>query len=258
MKLIVANWKMYPTLSDSLVLVPSLRSSLAQIRGVEIVIAPPIVWLVSVVESWQGGLPHVSFAAQNVWPEDQGAYTGETSAYLLKNIVKYALVGHSERRHLQEESNDLVNDKLMSCLRWQVKPILCVGEERKIFSAEGESDDKQMALLAQQISDGLYGVKEEDVDRIVVAYEPVWAIGTSNPATGEYAARVIGVIREQIHKKYSRAAAEKIKILYGGSVSPANARQFLGQEGIDGLLVGSVSVKARDFVAICQAAAEYR
>jgi len=258
MKLIIANWKMYPTLSDSLVLAPSLRSSLAEVKGVEVVIAPPLAWLVSVVESWRGSVPHISFAAQNVWPEDQGAFTGESSAYLLKNMVKYALVGHSERRHLQEESNDLVNEKLMSCLRWQIRPILCVGEEKKIFNSQGQSDDKQLDNLTKQLSDGLYGVKEEDMDRVVIAYEPVWAIGTSNPATGEYAARVIAVLRDQVAKKYSRATAGKARFLYGGSVSPSNTDQFLREEGVDGLLVGSVSVKSRDFVSICRAAAQYR
>lgn len=258
MKLIIANWKMYPTLADSLVLTSALRSLLPDVKGVEIVLAPPQAWLVSVVEEWRHRVPHISFAAQNVWPEDQGAFTGEASAYLLKNLIKYALVGHSERRHLQQEPNDLVNEKLVSCLRWQVRPILCVGEDKKVFRSNGEIDKRQMDELENQLSDGLYGVKEEDMERVVIAYEPVWAIGTSNPATGEYAAQVITALRNQIAKKYSRAVADGVKILYGGSVAPGNTRQFLQQDGIDGLLVGSVSVKAKEFTEICRIAAEYR
>lgn len=257
MKLIIGNWKMYPTLTDSLVLAPSLKSALVDLRGVEVVLAPPTPWLVPIIESWKHSVPHIHFSAQNIWPEDQGAYTGEISAYLLKNLVQFALVGHSERRHLQNESDELINEKLHACMKWQIRPILCIGEEKKIYDASGETDDYQLTKVRKQLNEGLAGVKQEDMGRVVVAYEPVWAIGTSNPASSEYATQVIRMLRDEIGKKYP-SLAERVKILYGGSVSSTNAGQFLKEDGVDGLLVGSASVKVKEFVEICRVAATCR
>jgi len=258
-KLIVGNWKMYPTLSDSLVLAGSLKNGLEEISGVEVVIAPPSIWLPSIVEHWKHRLAHVSFGVQNIYPEDQGAYTGEISAYFVKAMAKYAIVGHSERRNYLREDNDLINRKVHSALRWQLKPILCVGEQRKLLDAEGNiADQYQWARLIEQIKEGLAGVRKDQVDDVVVAYEPVWAIGTNNPATADYAEQVIAKIRETLAQKYGSSLANTLRILYGGSVEPTNAGEFLSARGIDGLLVGGVSVKARDFLTICRHASAAR
>lgn len=256
-KLIVGNWKMYPTLSDALVLAASLKDGLHQISGVEVVLAPPTSWLVSVIEHWRLKASHIHFAAQNVWPEDQGAYTGETSAYLVKSIVEYALVGHSERRQYGHEDNDLVKEKVHACLRWKITPILCVGEPKKIFDTNNNLNQHQLETLLDQLTEGLAGLSRDQVERVVIAYEPVWAIGTKNPATPEYAAKVAEKIRQKLTEHYSVTTAETIPILYGGSVDSNNAVDFLRQ-GLDGLLIGGLSVKAKDFVRVCQLASALR
>lgn len=258
-KIIVGNWKMYPTLSDSLVLAGSLKSGLEEIGGVEVVIAPPAIWLPSIVEYWKHQLPHVSFGVQNVYPEDQGAYTGEVSAYFVKAMAKYAIVGHSERRSYLREDNDLINRKVHSALRWRLSPILCVGEGKKVLGSDGSiSDQYQWAKLVEQLREGVAGVKKDRIDEVVVAYEPVWAIGTSNPATAEYAGQVISKLREVLADKYGISLVKTVRFLYGGSVEPNNAGEFLRNSEIDGLLVGGASVKARDFLAICRHASAVR
>ncbi len=252
-KLIVGNWKMYPTLSDALVLATTLKSGLEEVAGVEVVLAPPAIWLPSILEHWKNRLPHVSFAVQNLYPEDQGAYTGEISAYFVKDMVKYAIIGHSERRSYLHEDNDLINRKVHSAFRWQVSPILCVGEAKKVIGQDGTVvEPYHWTKLIEQLRDGVAGLKKDRLDELVIAYEPIWAIGTSSPATAEYAGTVISRLREVIAEKYGAAAAKMVRILYGGSVDPTNASEFLRHREIDGLLVGGVSVKARDFLTICR------
>lgn len=255
-KLIVGNWKMYPTLADSLVLAASLRRSLEEINGVEVVLAPPTAWLVSVVEAWRHKLPHVSFASQNIWSEDQGAYTGEVSAYMLKNLIQYAIVGHSERRRYAGEDNDLVHQKLQACLKWGIKPILCVGEGKKMIDTKGNFDSYLWGKVEEQLLEGIAPAKEDQLAKVVVAYEPVWAIGTNNPATAEYALLVIAKLRQKLIEKYGVGQASLVRFIYGGSVSSNNVTDFLKYPEINGVLPGGVSVKARDFISICQAAAK--
>jgi triosephosphate isomerase len=258
-KLIVGNWKMYPTLSDSLVLAGSLKNGLEEIGAVEVVLVPPSIWLPSIIEHWRHRLPHVSFGVQNVYPEDQGAYTGEVSAYFVKALAKYAIVGHSERRSYLREDNDLINRKVHSVLRWRMSPILCVGEGKKVLDSNGSvADQYQWIKLTEQLREALAGVKKDRIDEVVVAYEPVWAIGTSNPATAEYAGRVIGKLRAVLAEKYGVSTAKTVRFLYGGSVEPANSGEFLKNEEIGGLLVGGASVKARDFLTICRHASAAR
>lgn len=252
-KLIVGNWKMYPTLSDALVLTTTLKSGLEEVAGVEVVLAPPAIWLPSIIEHWQHRLPHVSFALQNIYPEDQGAYTGEISAYFVKDMAKYAIIGHSERRSYLHEDNDLINRKVHSAMRWQLSPILCVGEAKKVIGQGGTVlEPYHWTKLTEQLSDGVAGLNKDRLGELVVAYEPVWAIGTSNPATADYAGEVISRLRQVLAEKYGAAAAKMVRFLYGGSVDPTNASEFLRHREIDGLLVGGVSVKARDFLTICR------
>lgn len=257
-KIIIGNWKMYPTLSDSLVLSASLKKNLELISGVDVVIAPPTAWLVSIIEHWQKPGAQTNFAAQNVWPEDQGAYTGEVSAYMVKDLVKYALVGHSERRSLAGEDNDLTHQKVQACLKWGIKPVLCVGESRKIINDDGKIDSHQWNKLVDQLIEGLSPAKAEDLGRITVAYEPVWAIGTKNPASDSYATQIITKLRLVLAEKYGEKYATQVKFLYGGSVDKNNAIEFLRHDEIDGILAGGVSVKANDFIEICRIAAKVK
>lgn len=251
--LIVANWKMYPTLPDSIVLAGEVKKAIEHLQGTEIVIAPPPCWLVPVVEHWGHQLPHVHFAAQNVWPEDQGAFTGETSVYMLKNLIHYAIVGHSERRRLLGESDELINEKVLACLKWHIRPIVCVGEEKKV-SDLATSQNRVWGKLIEQLLAGVAGVVHERIDQVVIAYEPLWAIGGVESAQPEYAGKVIALLRSHLAKKYGPLVAERIQILYGGSVTAQNAADMLRQKGINGLLCGSNSLKAKDFAKICELA----
>lgn len=254
-KLVVGNWKMYPTLPDSIVLATTLRHALQDISGVEVAIAPPTPWLLPISEAWKHKLPHLRLAAQNIWPDDQGAYTGEVSAYMLKNIVSYAIVGHSERRRYGNEDNELVGEKIQSCLRWGITPILCVGEAKKMVNAEGETDSYQWSRLSEQLLEGLKSVPKEKLAEVVIAYEPVWAVGSHNPAKPEYASQVIRKLRQKLADTHGASQAEQVRFIYGGSVTAENAGDYLRQSEIAGLLPGNVSVKAKDFLAICRLAA---
>jgi triosephosphate isomerase len=228
-------------------------------KGVEIVIAPPTAWLMPIIESWKTRHSHISFAAQNVWPEDQGAYTGETSPYMLKNLVKYAIVGHSERRKYQGEDNDLIREKIASCLKWHIKPIFCIGETKKVLN-DGKLNETEWEKLVDQLIEGLSGLGKHQLEDIVIAYEPVWAISANNsekPTIVDYAVEVISRLRAKLADKYGKEAAG-VKFLYGGSVESHNVGEYLREDEISGLLVGGASVKAKEFISICQIASATR
>lgn len=252
-KIIIGNWKMYPTLSDTSVLAASLRTSLDTIKGAEIVIAPPTAWLLHVMDIWKTRPGHVHFAVQNIWSDDQGAYTGEISAYMLKDLVGYAIIGHSERRQYQKEESEMLSEKIKACLKWKIKPILCVGETKKVIE-DGKVNSYQWSKLSEQLEDGLEGISKDMIENVIIAYEPVWAIGTSNPATPEYTAEVVKKMRALLAEKYGEKTVEELPFLYGGSVSAHNAGDYLRNPEIAGLLVGGASVKAKDFTEICQIA----
>lgn len=254
-KLIIGNWKMYPTLSDAVVLATSLKSGIDDLAGVEVIIAPPMPWLVPVAEHWRHRPKHLHLAAQNVWPEDQGAYTGETSPYLLKDIISYALIGHSERRRYNAEDDDIIAQKIHACLKWRITPIVCVGEAKKAMMADGKVDNREWKKLADQLMAALEGLTADQLEKIVIAYEPVWAIGGTNPASPDYANKMIERLTDRVTEKYGRAAATNLRFLYGGSVTSTQATDYLRYPAISGLLVGSASVKAKEFLEICRQAA---
>lgn len=254
-KMVVGNWKMYPTLSDALVLASTLKNSLEDIKGVEVVLAPPTSWLVPIAESWRHKPQHISLAAQNVWPNDQGAYTGEISAYMLKNIVQYAIVGHSERRSYAGEDNDLVHQKMQACLQWGIKPILCVGESKRMIDARGNFDDYQLGKVTEQLLEGIAAAKKDSFDKVTVTYEPIWAIGTGDAATPEYTLQVITKLKDKLAEKFGVGQAGMVRFLYGGSVTASNVAEFLRYPEIGGVLAGGISVKAQDFLKVCQIAA---
>lgn len=246
---------MYPTLSDSLVLASTLRNRLETLKGIDVVLVPPIAWLTPILDGWKHKLDHVHLGVQNIWAQDQGAYTGEVSAYMVKDLAKYVIIGHSERRRNNGEDDDLIREKLQACLRWRLRPILCIGETKRVLDSSGRVDSYQWQRLTSQMIEGLHGVKADDLTRVVIAYEPVWAIGNSRTASGEYAGEVIKRLRARLTEKYPRQIVDEVRFLYGGSVEPHNTHELLGSPEINGLLVGTASVKTKDFLKICEIAA---
>lgn len=232
---------------EALALVNDLASGLdGQSSAVDVLVCPPAVWLCSVAEAAAGSGIHVG--AQNVWHEPSGAYTGELSVEMLKESgCGFVILGHSERRHVIGESDELINKKVSAALGGGLTAILCVGELLEDREAERTEE-----VLTSQMAGGLAGI--EDLANVVIAYEPVWAIGTGKTATPEQAEAAHAHLRKWVEKNYTAESAAGIRILYGGSVKPANAESLLSQENVDGALVGGASLKADLFLPIIAAA----
>ncbi|HLB95947.1 MAG TPA: triose-phosphate isomerase [Patescibacteria group bacterium] len=256
--LVIGNWKMNTTLADAVVLASTIKRAAEDLDSVEIVLCPPFVWLVPLTETLEHRPRNLHLGAQNMWFAEKGAMTGEISPLMLKDLVKYVILGHSERRSHFGESNALINDKIHAALHYGIIPVVCVGELSK--PAEGKKARGRPPLIETksnilyQLKKFLEGVSAEKAEKIVVAYEPVWAIGTGSPATGGYAAEMISQLRRVFAKKYGQGLAERVRILYGGSVDAKNASEFLYQPEIDGVLAGGASLKTKEFIAICQEA----
>jgi triosephosphate isomerase (TIM) len=245
--LIAGNWKMNTTLNEAVALIKELKPLLESITGVEKVVCPPFISLAAV----KAGLEDSSLkvGAQNLYFEEKGAFTGEISPLMLASLCEYVIIGHSERRQYFYEDGKVINRKLLAAQKAGLKPILCVGEKL----SENESG-KTEEVLKIQIDESVSGI---DLDSLVVAYEPVWAIGTGRAASGRQANATIGFIRHRIAGLNSKAA-QSLRILYGGSVTQANAAEFLSQPEIDGALVGGASLKANDFAGIVRQTGEIR
>ncbi len=239
--LIAGNWKMNTIVSEALELVRAMKDELEKIASVEKVICPPFVSLSPVKELLVGST--IKLGAQNLFFAEKGAYTGEISPLMVADLCEYVIIGHSERRQYFHETGDVVNRKIVTALQADIIPIMCVGESLK----ENE-EGKTKIVVAEQVRAALAGV--EDIDGLVIAYEPVWAIGTGKSATGEQAGETIAFIRQNIASAYGEKAAREMRILYGGSVSSANAAEFMRQPEIDGALVGGASLKAGEFISI--------
>ena len=239
--LIAANWKMNTTVAEAQALVGQMVAGLDRIEGVEILVCPPFVSLATVKALLQGS--SVQLGAQNMYWEDKGAFTGEISPLMLAQLCQYVILGHSERRHIFQESDELIARKVRAALRVRLKPILCVGERLEENDA-GQAQE----VIGRQLKLSLAGIG--DIDAAVVAYEPVWAIGTGRAATGEQANRTIGFIRRVLGELFGEARAGSTRILYGGSVTATNIAEFVRQPEIDGALVGGASLKALDFISI--------
>ncbi|HEX8433552.1 triose-phosphate isomerase [Archangium sp.] len=249
-KVIAGNWKMNKTVSEALALVRELKGLVASLPGdrVEIAVAPPFVSLQAVAKELEGSA--VKLAAQNCHWEASGAYTGEVSAQMLKDVgCAYVIVGHSERRQYFGETDETVNKRTRAVLGAGMKPIVCVGETL----AEREAN-RTLEVVERQVAGALKGFQAAEVAGFVLAYEPVWAIGTGRTATSAQAQEVHRAIREQLGRLYDRGTAEQVRIQYGGSVKPDNAAELLGQPDVDGALVGGASLKAADFVGILKGA----
>lgn len=239
--LIAGNWKMNTTVAEAVALVKEMRGGLDEVKNVEKAVCPPFVSLSAVRDLLKGST--VKLGAQNLYFEDKGAYTGEISPLMVAELCEYVILGHSERRQYFNETNEIVNKKIKVALKVGLKPILCVGEK-----LEENEAGRTETVVTGQVNGSLAGVGF--TASLVVAYEPVWAIGTGRAATSQQANDTIGLIRRTLSAMYGREAAQSVRILYGGSVSAANATDLMKQPEIDGALVGGASLKAVDFVSI--------
>jgi triosephosphate isomerase len=239
--LVAGNWKMNTTVAEAEKLASSMRHELDGIEGVEKVLCPPFVSLAAVSKVLHGS--SVKLGAQNMYFEAKGAYTGEVSPAMLKGLVEFVILGHSERRLYFGETDGLVNKKVQAALDFGIKPILCVGERLE----ENEAGDTER-VLTRQLEGSLAGVAP--TAELTVAYEPVWAIGTGRAASGVAAATSIKFIRDVLARLWDDATAQRVRLLYGGSVTKSNIAEFLSQREIDGALVGGASLKIDDFPGI--------
>ncbi len=246
--LIAGNWKMNKTADEGAELVRDIAAEVGKQTEVGVAVCPPFTALEACGKAI--GETTLNLGAQNMHPEPSGAYTGEVSAAMLRQLfVTYVILGHSERRESFEESDAFINKKVLAALESSLRPILCVGE-----TIEQREAGEVEAVLTRHVQEGLVNVKASDAESVVIAYEPVWAIGTGKTATPEIAQEAHAFIREQLTEVFDAATAAKIRILYGGSMKPANADELLAQPDIDGGLIGGASLEAKSFVKLVQSA----
>ena len=244
-KLIVAgNWKMNKTVADALEFVRDLKHELANIKEVDIVVCPPFTALSAVAQAIRGS--NIYLGAQNMSEHGPGAYTGEIAAEMLREFaVRYVILGHSERRQYQKESDELISKKAQAAHAASLQPIVCVGETL----AEREADQTEK-VLETQVRGSSKGLSKEQMSETIIAYEPVWAIGTGKTATTAQAQEAHAFIRGLLVKVFDESTARRVRIQYGGSVKPSNARELMSQPDVDGALVGGASLEAKSFAEI--------
>jgi len=246
--LIAGNWKLNKTSTEAYKLVAEMLPGLRNIRGVEKLLCPPFTALIAVSRLIKDS--DIRLGAQNMYWEEQGAYTGEISPRMLAEFCQYVILGHSERRTYFGESNEQVNRKVRAASAHHLMPIICVGE-----TLEEIEVGRAAGVISRQVREALLGLDILDAERIVIAYEPVWAIGTGRAATAAGANTLIrNVIRPTLASLFGEDIAQSVRVLYGGSVDPGNAGDFFRQPEIDGALVGGASLKARSFIDIVEAA----
>ncbi len=245
--LIAGNWKMNTNRADAVALAKAVAEGAADAGDVDLLVCPPAVYLSVVGESLAGS--PVALGAQNMYFEENGAYTGETSAAMLGDVgAEYVILGHSERRHVLGETDADVNKKTHKALAAGLAPIVCVGE-----LLEEREAGKTADVIKTQFEGSLDGVTEAQITSIVVAYEPVWAIGTGKVASPEQAEEVHADLRRLLAERYTAEIAESVRILYGGSMKPGNAPELLAKPNVDGGLIGGASLKAEDFLGVAKA-----
>ena len=241
---IAGNWKMYKTVAEAVVFVKELKSAVKDFDRVEIALAPPFTALHAVAEAARN--TNIGVSAQDLFWDREGAFTGEISPAMIKEAgAEYAIVGHSERRRLFGETDAIVNRKTMAAIGAGLTPIVCIGE-----TLEERERDETLAVLDRQIKDGLGEMSAAQLQEIVLAYEPVWAIGTGRTATAAQAGEAHAHIRKRLRQWFGGDAADRCHIIYGGSVKPDNIRELIAEEDVDGALVGGASLDVRGFTEI--------
>jgi triosephosphate isomerase (TIM) len=245
--IIAGNWKMHKTLSEAVSFVEEVKGLIPSAEKVDSVICAPALFLERLVQAVQG--TDLKIGAQNMHFAESGAYTGEISPVALKDIdVTYVIIGHSERREMFAETDETVNKKVMAAFTHGLTPIVCCGE-----TLEQRESGQTNEIVGAQVEKALEGLTEEQAKQVVIAYEPIWAIGTGKSSTAEDANAVCGHIRSVIAKKFSQEVADAVRIQYGGSVKPNNIKEFLAQEHIDGALVGGASLEPQSFLQLVEA-----
>jgi triosephosphate isomerase (TIM) len=244
--IIAGNWKMFKTAGQAVFLVQDLEALIADARGVEVVVCPPAIALRSVSVVLEQDKPALSLGAQNMHWEEQGAFTGEISPLMLTDLgVKYVIIGHSERRQMFCETDETVNKKVKSALAHDLIPIMCCGETLEQREANQVAD-----IIGAQVERGLAGLTADEVAGLVIAYEPIWAIGTGRTATPEQANETCALVRDTVSQAFGDAAANAVRVLYGGSVKPDNIDSIMATSDIDGALVGGACLEPDSFARI--------
>jgi triosephosphate isomerase len=246
-KLIAGNWKMNTDRASAVALASNLAKRISEVSAVDMLVCPPSLYLIPVGEAI--GNSGIALGAQNMYHEANGAFTGELSAAMLTDVgCKYVILGHSERRHILGETDADVNKKTKAALAAGLIPIVCVGE----LLAEREAG-QTAAVIKRQFDASLAGIPADQIEKVVIAYEPVWAIGTGKVATPQQAEEVHADLRRLLTERYNERSAGNVRILYGGSVKASNAGELVGQPNIDGALVGGASLKPDEFLGIATA-----
>ena len=242
--LIAGNWKMYKTIPEAINLVNIIKAGVHKATDCDVVVCPTFTALAAVSEAIRES--KIDLGAQDIFHETEGAFTGEISPIMLKDVgCRYVIIGHSERRQYFKETNELVNKKTIAALKYNLVPIVCVGE-----TLEEREARKAFEVVKKQFDESFKNLKPDDIERVVIAYEPVWAIGTGRTATPEQAEQMHSYIRRLLNEQYGEQIGERIKILYGGSVKPDNITQLMSKPNVDGALVGGASIKAESFIQI--------
>lgn len=246
-KLIVGNWKMYHNTHKASLLLHALSEKVKTPRAVDVVLCPNLLALQSL--SLQVNGRQFKLGAQNCYWRDEGAFTGEVATEMLRGVVDYVIVGHSERRHIFHETERDIRQKVQAVLRNKMKPILCIGE-----TATEKADGETVGVVQDQLTSGLANITSEEIKEVAIAYEPVWAVGTGKVPTTEELSLIEKAVRKHISVLYGKKASEDVRFLYGGSVDAVNAGDFLRIRGIDGFLIGGASLKPDVFAEIVKEA----
>lgn len=247
---IAGNWKMFKTPSEAVNLVQTIKAGVGHSQDAQVVLCPPFTAL-STVSQLISDSP-IELGAQNMYPQPEGAFTGEISPLMLKDLkCRYVILGHSERRQYFKETDAMINEKVATAIKYSLIPILCIGETLQ------ERESRQyFEVVKRQFDEGLKGLTGEDVAKLVIAYEPVWAIGTGQTATPEQAEQMHSYIRRLLNEKVGEEIGAKVPLLYGGSVKPDNINELISKPNVDGALVGGASLKGESFIQIIQGAVE--
>ena len=248
--LIAANWKMYKTIAEAVTVVASIKAGLHKLSESSVVICPPFTALAAVGQALKES--SIDLGAQDMHPEPEGAFTGEISPMMLKDVgCRYVILGHSERRRLFQEKDAFINQKVKGALKFSLIPIVCIGE-----TLEEREARQAFEVVKAQFDGSLKDLTADDIQRTVIAYEPVWAIGTGRTATPEQAEQMHSYVRRLLHEKYGEEISSRVLILYGGSVKPENMAALMQKPNVDGALVGGASLRAESFSQIVLHAVE--